>query len=289
MSGHSPIASQGLACTGDGAPLFPLMFGVSGPLGLPLTSQQDVARLVATALEGGINAFDTGPSYGRGEAERRLGAALQGVARGGVYISSKVGTKMAGLRRLVKDFSAGGMRRSLEESLTRLGTDHLDALILHGPAPDVLTAELFDTLAHWRKEGLFRHLGAAVRGRDAINALRHPDLVWVMAPACCDMPDDEFAALARRRADGHRVIAIETLRPSQARWRTPTRASDLFHIARAVVAPPRPSPSRKQSQDPEQALTWALQEAPCDLVAVTTTRRAHLIANMALARRHRGL
>jgi aryl-alcohol dehydrogenase-like predicted oxidoreductase len=282
------------AVTASGARLFPLMFGLSGPLGLPLTSRREVTRLVADALAGGINAFDTAPSYGAGEAERRLGAALRGAPRGDYFLSSKVGTVATGFQRYTKDFSPDGMRRSLEESLSRLRTDRLDLLLLHGPGPEHLTPDLFAVLTDWRKEGLFRHLGAAARGAEAIRALDKPELTWVMAPAHRGMALAEQYALETHRAAGRRIIAIETLRPGQPRWRAPRRPGDLFYLARSLAhrlasgasgASAGPADlARIPRETPQEALRWALSQAFCDLIAISTSRRSHLAANMGLAR-----
>ena len=93
--------------------------------------------------------FDTAPHYGLGLSERRLGAALASRPREDYVLSSKVGRMLEpvdiagglddrGLRRAGHpparwDFSRDGIRRSLEESLERLGLDRLDIVYLHDP------------------------------------------------------------------------------------------------------------------------------------------------------------
>ena len=107
-----------------------LGFGVSGPHGARWFREGKLARLIAQALDGGVRHFDTAPFYG--EAEERLGRALQG--RSDIFISTKTGTRRAG-RRLVKDFSPAGMRADVEGSLLRLKREAVDVIYLHGPAP----------------------------------------------------------------------------------------------------------------------------------------------------------
>jgi len=85
-------------------------------------SEANARRLVETALEEGINFFDTAESYGRGASERWLGKALAG-ARKSVVLMTKT---YAPTER-----SAESARRHLEESLSRLRTDYLDLWQLH--------------------------------------------------------------------------------------------------------------------------------------------------------------
>ena len=114
------------------------------------------------AWDSGIRYFDTAPHYGLGLSERRLGAFLQTKPRDEYVISTKVGrllrpnpdgagtTDLAhdfavpGDLRRVWDFTVDGIRRSLDESLQRLGLDAVDILFLHDPGgvrPDVGAGE----------------------------------------------------------------------------------------------------------------------------------------------------
>ena len=83
-------------------------------------------RAVHLAIDQGINYFDVAPYYGKTLAEERLGAALKG-RRDRVILSSKC--CRYGLDDF--DFSAKSVERSIDESLQRLQTDHLDLLIIH--------------------------------------------------------------------------------------------------------------------------------------------------------------
>ncbi len=99
---------------------------------------------VDAAWELGIRSFDTAPLYGSGLAERRLGEALAGRARGEYTISTKVGRVLkpgkpsphfvgAPTLEPVFDFSPEGVRRSFAESLERLQLDRVDIVLLHDP------------------------------------------------------------------------------------------------------------------------------------------------------------
>ena len=130
------------------AGLAPSLIGFGGaPLGdlyghLDEVTAQDTVR---AALAAGINLVDTAPLYGHGLSEHRIGAALRSVPRDSVIISTKVGRWMqagqpkgdgsgyaGGLPHpAVIDYSYDGAMRSFEQSLLRLGTDHIDILLIH--------------------------------------------------------------------------------------------------------------------------------------------------------------
>lgn len=139
--------------------------------------EADAAAAVRRAVERGIRYFDTAPHYAAGRAERRLGAAL---AFGDVVISTKVGRRLVPLGpgeppepegfvdpppyRRVWDWSADGIRRSLADSLERLGRDRVDVVYLHDP--DDHEAEVYATaypaLAALREEGVVGAIGAGM-------------------------------------------------------------------------------------------------------------------------------
>ncbi len=86
----------------------------------------EAQRAVHLAIDRGLTFFDTSPYYGRTLSESRLGEALQG-RRHEIILSSKCGRyDLASF-----DFSAARIKSSVDESLTRLKTDHLDLLIAH--------------------------------------------------------------------------------------------------------------------------------------------------------------
>ena len=86
----------------------------------------EMERAVHFAIDNGINFFDVAPYYGRTLAETRLGDALQG-RRDKVILA----TKCARYDIDGFDFSAAGVRRSIDESLKRLQTDYVDILHIH--------------------------------------------------------------------------------------------------------------------------------------------------------------
>ncbi|HEX6111691.1 MAG TPA: aldo/keto reductase, partial [Geminicoccaceae bacterium] len=105
-----------------------LVFG-GGWVGGILIHQDDATKSAAIerALDAGINWIDTAPSYGDGESERALGWLLQDVADR-PYLSTKVRLDLSRL-----DDITGQVRRSIEESLSRLRCDSVELLQLHNP------------------------------------------------------------------------------------------------------------------------------------------------------------
>ena len=124
--------------------------------GMRLDAEQTKA-VVDAALEAGITYFDTAESYGRGQSEEYLGAALEG-RRAEAVIATKWGHTVS-----LADGERGGdpvqIRRRLEASLTRLRTDYVDHFQLHRPDPDTPPEETLGCLAELRDEGKIREIG----------------------------------------------------------------------------------------------------------------------------------
>lgn len=134
-------------------------FGAS-PLGgvFGHKDEAEAIRAVRVALDAGINYLDVAPFYGLTRAETTLGKALEGVPRGQYVLSSKVGR----YGQNDFDFSAPRVVQSIEDSLRRLKTDHLDIAICHDIeyVPfDVVLNEAIPTLQRLRVEGKVRWIG----------------------------------------------------------------------------------------------------------------------------------
>jgi D-threo-aldose 1-dehydrogenase len=124
----------------------------------------DAVEMVHSALDQGLNFFDTAPHYGRGLAENRLGVALEGIARDRFIISTKVGRLITPDGDEILDFSRDGIFRSLEASLKRLKVDHVEILHLHDPDQHYHQAltEGFPALAELRSQGVIKAVGAGM-------------------------------------------------------------------------------------------------------------------------------
>jgi D-threo-aldose 1-dehydrogenase len=106
----------------------------------------DAAHVIEAALAGGVEYFDTAPHYGHGLSERRMGAALCAHPRQRFVLSTKVGRLLSARRDVPRlqhgyvdglpfvqhyDYTGEGTRRSLADSLDRLGLDRIDIAYVH--------------------------------------------------------------------------------------------------------------------------------------------------------------
>ncbi|MGH8873634.1 MAG: aldo/keto reductase [Acidimicrobiia bacterium] len=147
-------------------------------------SEGDARGTLRRSWELGIRFFDTAPLYGHGLAERRLGAFLRQSAREGFVLATKVGRLLRAGAPLTPDlahqgepyykgdlsltpvfeFSFQGARRSLEESLERLGLERVDVVYLHDPDlhyQEALTGA-YAALRDLREEGAVGAVGVGM-------------------------------------------------------------------------------------------------------------------------------
>lgn len=165
-----------------------LAFGAAGIGNLYTEVSEDQAHeAVRTAWRSGIRFFDTAPHYGLGLSERRLGAALREHPRTAYTVSTKVGrllepTDAGGddlahgfavpaTHRRVWDFTADGVRRSLEASLERLGLDRVDVVYLHDPDDHAEQAlrEGYPALEELRSQGVVGAIGAGMNQTEMLS------------------------------------------------------------------------------------------------------------------------
>lgn len=138
--------------------------------GWKAVSEAEADRMIRTALDHGINFFDTAPTYGRGTSEARLGKVLGGLDRSRVVINTKFGRLDTG----EVDFSTDQIRPSVERSLKRLQVDYLDSVIIHSPPSELLDGNRNDhygILDRLIEEGKIRAYGASVDTASEITTL----------------------------------------------------------------------------------------------------------------------
>ncbi|GAB2600101.1 aldo/keto reductase [Kribbella endophytica] len=147
------VSEIGLGAMSFGGADHPV-FSAIGGLG-----QADTDRLVGTALDAGVNFIDTADVYADGESEELLGRAL-GKRRRDVILGTKLlapvgpGPNDQGLTRL-------HIMRSLEDSLRRLGTDHIDLYQIHNWDHVTPLEETLAALDDAVRQGKVRYLGAS--------------------------------------------------------------------------------------------------------------------------------
>ena len=166
-----------------GAPIGNLYAGVT---------ESDAIETVQHALQSGVRHFDTAPYYRYGLSETRLCAALAGVPRSDYSLSTKVGRLLLDAdasqpapddgfavsgRQAVFDYSRDGVMRSLESSLRRLRTDHVEILLLHdigalthGVRHSAVLRQALDealpAMAELRSQGVCKAIGLGVNEQD---------------------------------------------------------------------------------------------------------------------------
>ncbi|MEZ5936696.1 MAG: aldo/keto reductase [Hyphomonadaceae bacterium] len=252
-------------------------FGVTGPLGSKMFSARKTDYLIRAAFEMGVRLFDTGPSYGLGEAERRLGETLKFLPRAECTISTRAGIVASGMRSAERDFSPDGVRRSIEGSMQRLGVHWIDWLFLHGPAPEDLTDGLLAALEEERNAGRIHRIGVTGRGAEIDAALATGQFQLAMAPVHAGLLPEDLARLRRVREAGLELIGIEVLAPALSRYPAPTSLSSARRLARSLVRGAPPAPRVRMA--PDKAINWALHEGGAHRILVTTTRVDRLEAN----------
>jgi D-threo-aldose 1-dehydrogenase len=155
-------------------------------------SAADAGATVEAALAAGVTYFDTAPLYGHGLSEHRLGEALREVPRDSFVLSTKVGRLLRPARGAqpsdglfqnalpfdyAYDYSGDGARRSLEDSLQRLGLARVDIALIHDVVPRWHGADYerrfresmdgaYPALAELRAAGIVRAIGVGVKDWD---------------------------------------------------------------------------------------------------------------------------
>ncbi len=206
----------------------PLSIVGLGGIVVAQTEQAEADRIVAEAVEAGVNYFDVAPSYG--DAQDRLGPALEPF-RDGVFLACKSARR-----------DGPGCREELEVSLRTLRTDHFDLYQLHGLATLEDLEQSFapggamEVLRDARERGLTRHLGFSAHSEEvALRAMERFAFDSVLFPLnCVCMERGAFGhgVLEAARQRGISVLALKAMawrpwpegaeRPFPKCWYEPT-------------------------------------------------------------------
>ena len=119
----------------------------------------DAIELISHAVEIGYDHFDTANMYGRGRSEELVGKAL-GLRRKDVFLATKTGIVLDGPNRGV-DCHPDSMAASLDGSLKRLGTDHVDLFYMHRYDPKVPVADVVGFMTRAIEAGKIRSYGVS--------------------------------------------------------------------------------------------------------------------------------
>jgi D-threo-aldose 1-dehydrogenase len=177
----------------------PFKFGMGGvPLGneFEVVTDNDAYATLEAAWNAGVRYYDVAPWYGLGLAERRFGNFLHNQKRSDYVVSTKVGkllkaSKTANNKKyfpfspspndVIFDYTASGVRRSIEDSLQRLGIDSIDIVFVHDISPDnkflptdweaqfeIGRKGAFPELTRMREEGAIKGWGIGVNTPEPI-------------------------------------------------------------------------------------------------------------------------
>lgn len=215
MSSRADTVRQRLAAAAlglGGAPLGNLFSAVP---------DDEATALVRHAYQRGIRYFDTAPHYGHGRSERRMGDALRGLPRGEYLLSTKVGRLLEPREDAPRDqhgyvdtlpfaqrydYTADGVRRSLDDSLQRLGLARVDIVYVHdidrethGPAHARRLADALDgglpALAQLKAGGGIGAYGLGVNDvAICLEVLRHADLDVILLAGRYTLADQSALA-----------------------------------------------------------------------------------------------
>ncbi len=187
-----------------------LKLGLGGaPLGNLFTevSDADAQTIIQQAITDGCQTFDTAPHYGHGMSEQRFGQALRTIERSSFVLSSKVGRILTPSATAERDqlnfvnilpynqhwdYSAAGVRRSVEDSLQRMGMAYLDVAFVHDCCsvchgdnyPKILRQvidEAIPELQKMKREGLIRAIGLGVNDvQVCLDVLKETELDCIL-------------------------------------------------------------------------------------------------------------
>ena len=142
-------------------------WGLSGD-GYGPVDAADAERVIARAIDIGVNLVDTADAYGAGKMEALLGRALD--AHKGVRVVTKGGTDRS-TEPPRKRFDAPHLRAAVERSLKRLGREQIDVYLLHNPSVEALVlGEASGAMEDLKKEGKIAHWGVSAGDTDAARA-----------------------------------------------------------------------------------------------------------------------
>jgi aryl-alcohol dehydrogenase-like predicted oxidoreductase len=130
--------------------------------------EQESIRTIHRAYELGVSLLDTADMYGSGANEELVGRAIAG-RRDDFEIATKFANRREGDRRWV-DNSPGWIRQAIDDSLRRLGVDHVDLYYMHRRDPDVPIEESVGAMAELVHAGKVRHLGLSEVSADTLRA-----------------------------------------------------------------------------------------------------------------------
>jgi D-threo-aldose 1-dehydrogenase len=194
--------------------------------------------VLAAAVEGQINHFDTSASYGAGTGEARLGRFLRSHDSSKFVISTKVGNNLVdGVMR--RSFDPVDMELSLLGSLTRLGIERVDALYLHGPEISDLNDRTFTFFDAQKRAGRIGYAGVESGSLAVHEALIGSPIDIAMIHFSAGDLSSAYL-IDRLSSDGKLVVSGTALAQSKFSYSTfvPSSPAKLWYLLRMTNKDP---------------------------------------------------
>src|SRR3954465_4123119 len=286
--GSLEVPALGLGCMGMSA-----FYGTTDEGGAIATIQR--------ALELGCNFLDTAEAYGPHTNEELLGKAIAG-RRDEFILATKFANRIVekdGEYKRIIDGSPENVRRAIEGSLQRLGTDHVDLYYLHRVDPDTPIEETVGAMGELVKEGKVRHIGLSEAAPETlrrghaehpITALQTEYSLWTrdveeeVLPTCRELGIGfvAYSPLGRGFLSG-RFKSPDDLDENDFRRSGPRFQGESLQVNLRLVAKVEEIASEKGITPAQLAIAWVLAQGD-DLVPIPgTKRREYLDENVGAA------
>jgi aryl-alcohol dehydrogenase-like predicted oxidoreductase len=263
----------------------------------PATDAAEATKLIRAAVDLGVTFFDTAEAYGEAN-EQLVGAALAPV-RAQVVIATKFGFK-EGDPALGLDSRPARIRQVAEQSLQRLGTDHIDLFYQHRVDPHVPMEDVAGAVQDLIREGKVKYFGLSEAGPEAIrrahavqpvSALQSEYSLWWREPEQSVLPTLEalgigfvpFSPLGRGFLTGA-ITADTTFASGDMRNSLPRFAAEARQANLALITLIKQLADRKQATPAQIALAWLLAQKPWIVPIPGTTKLPRLQENVGAAR-----
>ncbi len=286
------LGSTGLEVTALGLGCMGLSYGYG-----PATDKQTGIALIRSAVERGVNFFDTAEAYGPFTSEELVGEALAPF-RDDVVIATKFGFVDGDVQRGL-DSRPEHIKKVATDSLKRLGTDHIDLFYQHRVDPNVPIEDVAGAVKDLIEEGKVKHFGLSEAGVQIIRrahavqpvaALQSEYSMWWREPEAEILPTLEelnigfvpFSPLGRGFLTGA-ISEKTTFDRNDFRNKVPRFAPQARKANQALVDLLTQLAQQKRATAAQIALAWLLAQKPWIVPIPGTTKLRRLEENLGAA------